>query len=46
MLGSVAIVLILGMLGAMPTMLDVVAVETELEDCGADVVLGGTAKIK
>ena len=45
MLGSDAIVLILGMLGVMAATLEVVAVVTELEDWGADVVLGGTAEI-
>ena len=45
MLGSVAMVLILGILGAMATILEVAVVVTELEDCGADVVLGGTAEL-
>ena len=38
-------VLILGMLGVMATTFEVVAVVTELEDWGADIVLGGTAEM-
>ena len=45
MLGSDAMVLILGMLGVMATTFEVVAAVTELEDWGADVVLGGTAEM-
>ena len=45
MLGSDAIVLILGMPVVMAATLEVFAVVTELDDWDADVVLGGTAKM-